>query len=920
MTASQQCALTEVRAVHNLERYSIARSNSDVYYNVIVGPRLRASGKNFHPASDCQEEWTQFLARPLTWLIQQHLSLSLVVRDHLSNRPWFVQLPSVDFSKIVRVVTVETPEGVGQVLENEHNFKYDLSDWSAPIWRLIVVRVESDGSFFLLYHFHHVIGDGRSAMGLTEQLHEQVNMAVLNSANSEPVPTVVPSPKHLKMPLPMELRTDCSPRIKTLVKEAMLALFLPRAIKVALETKYWAGEIDAVPSPNVTQLCMLKLTQEETSLVVQAARKHNNTVQSMLYTAAVFAAQSCFIYPRQLQGEPVEPAQKFSTPVSLRDMLPAKIGRFEQGSYTSELLHTVVLQPESLFWQTAQEYRQAVIQGTQTKAGIQELMEHFGLLKYIPNHPGGWEEFMRDSIAKDQHGRKATIKISNLARGWDVCEIPVADQAYVVEDAVFGQSGGIIGSAFCINVATANGILTATNTWQEPAFHSRESPEWFTREMKRILLQVSEPYRTDLTLQENRWILEAPSIIPPVESVEIVQDTSAEAQDIQQQQQQQQRPRFPEYALLQGRQSYRRGVHRRLLPRRKDKDPIMDEAVLFYDADDNVDDVSSPVSTALTAKTAFAIFAPMHGAQSASISGNTTTSDLFQTLAQSLPFYYPALRAFRYGYLLDPEGDNEDEETNHGHTDTGDVEFQEDSPSNQSRRAGWITLDLLLAGDESNISSKLQYAFKELFRKLFKWGVNTTKGYTKSKVQHDVLVPKDLYLETYARLKEKHAKKWVEQWPERTDPRKFVFEDTAIAAWLIALWQLEREQQDKSTACGDESKKDSSLDSEVVHKRPKLDPESAVPTAPRKQTFLDLGCGNGLLSHILNEEGHVGTGIDISSRKVWELYGPNTHLEAKALIPNEASFEGVDWIIGNHADELAPWVPIIAARSKPWTK
>ncbi|KAG0232422.1 tRNA methyltransferase 44 [Actinomortierella wolfii] len=411
----------------------------------------------------------------------------------------------------------------------------------------------------------------------------------------------------------------------------------------------------------------------------------------------------------------------------------------------------------------------------------------------------------------------------------------------------------------------------------------------------------------------NRWIVEVPSIIPPVENVEIMQDYSTVVQDALQQQDQDQghrEPQFPHYVLLTDRGRYRRGVHRRLLPKRKDKDPVMEEAVLFYDEIDsssrnqaNTKDIEHDKSTA------FAIFAPMFNSPSSLQTNTETDQTLFQTLAKSLPFYYPALRAFRYGYRQDPE-DNEEGE--HGEAGIGDdVEYNENNQYHQTRRAGWITLDLLLAGDEGPISNKLQYAFKELFKKLFKWGVNTTKGYVKSKVQHDVLVPKDLYVETYARLKEKHAKKWVENWPERTDAVKFVFEDIAIAAWLVALWQLEREQQQQSKEPSEQS---------AINKRPKLDPEVATVSVPEKQTFVDLGCGNGLLTHILNEEGHFGTGIDISSRKVWELYGSNTHLEAKALKPNETIFDNVDWIIGNHADELAPWVPIIAARSKPWTK
>ncbi|KAG7248537.1 hypothetical protein CRUP_014332, partial [Coryphaenoides rupestris] len=46
-----------------------------------------------------------------------------------------------------------------------------------------------------------------------------------------------------------------------------------------------------------------------------------------------------------------------------------------------------------------------------------------------------------------------------------------------------------------------------------------------------------------------------------------------------------------------------------------------------------------------------------------------------------------------------------------------------------------------------------------------------------------------------------------------------------------------------------------------------------------KQSFVDLGCGNGLLVHILSNEGHPGKGIDVRRRKIWDMYGPQTCLE-----------------------------------------
>lgn len=82
------------------------------------------------------------------------------------------------------------------------------------------------------------------------------------------------------------------------------------------------------------------------------------------------------------------------------------------------------------------------------------------------------------------------------------------------------------------------------------------------------------------------------------------------------------------------------------------------------------------------------------------------------------------------------------------------------------------------------------------------------------------------------------------------------------------------------------------------------------------QSFVDLGCGNGLLVYILSSEGHRGYGIDVRKRGIWDLYPSTTVLKTEAVVPSDCSlFPDVDWIIGNHSDELSPWVPVISARS-----
>jgi tRNASer (uridine44-2'-O)-methyltransferase len=84
--------------------------------------------------------------------------------------------------------------------------------------------------------------------------------------------------------------------------------------------------------------------------------------------------------------------------------------------------------------------------------------------------------------------------------------------------------------------------------------------------------------------------------------------------------------------------------------------------------------------------------------------------------------------------------------------------------------------------------------------------------------------------------------------------------------------------------------------------------------------FVDLGCGNGLLTHILVSEGYAGHGFDLRKRTSWAHYPPATQsrLLVRALDPTTATADQLlpadCFLIGNHADELTPWVPLLATR------
>lgn len=176
---------------------------------------------------------------------------------------------------------------------------------------------------------------------------------------------------------------------------------------------------------------------------------------------------------------------------------------------------------------------------------------------------------------------------------------------------------------------------------------------------------------------------------------------------------------------------------------------------------------------------------------------------------------------------------------------------------------------------------------KNVLPKVCKWALDVSDDGVVEDRGSICLVNMQEYTQLYQELKIKYGKPLVKMWPEGTDPLKFVYEDVGIATYLLLLWKKEREK--KGTT--------------------------------EYQSFVDLGCGNGLLVYILSSEGHPGLGIDLRRRKIWDLFPSNIKLQEGIVEPSDRSlFPGYDWLIGNHSDELTPWLPVIAAKSSDNTR
>lgn len=286
--------------------------------------------------------------------------------------------------------------------------------------------------------------------------------------------------------------------------------------------------------------------------------------------------------------------------------------------------------------------------------------------------------------------------------------------------------------------------------------------------------------------------------------------------------------------------------------------------------------------------------------------------------AEELPWYHPRVQALAYlhiwQYIADP-------------LPYGNLI--------KPMRRGNISLHYrLFPSDSLPLSPRLQRTGRQLLSTVYKHGQGSINGYEK-RVHHDQLVSQQRVQDTYTELKRKHSKRLCDNWVEKTEPSKHVFEDLSIAAFLIELWRDMYASTDRPE--GDDEGSDSKF----------------LPPFPG---FVDIGCGNGVLVDILLHEGYSGWGFDAYKRKTWNTFDPwvQDNLKQLVLIPqplfelqsaskranggilshlsspqrvastrskgsrpiwHNGLFPTGTFIISNHADELTPWTPLLASLS-----
>ncbi|QSS63144.1 hypothetical protein I7I51_00201 [Histoplasma capsulatum] len=328
-----------------------------------------------------------------------------------------------------------------------------------------------------------------------------------------------------------------------------------------------------------------------------------------------------------------------------------------------------------------------------------------------------------------------------------------------------------------------------------------------------------------------------------------------------------------------------RTVVRRFVPRKQIDRPI-EQTCHFYEGTCNVDisDASRTVK-----QRGLVVYTPHIRSES------------------EMPYYHPSVRALALSYDLNCSAKSETEDSG-----TLSIHFSPFTPELPQSIAYRLQRTLLAL-----LSTHLR-----LSRKPF-----AAAGPPRSKTAapKDNIVLQHVVQNTYSRLKETYAAPIMNSWVETTEPSKHVFEDIAIAAFLIELWRgMYSSPLPKAKSHANEA-------------------ENSLPAFPG---FVDIACGNGVLTYILHAEGYGGWGFDARQRKSWSTFPASTQDRLKQIICipkpfkdaleqhmgedsnltstqkspsdiHDGIFDKNTFVISNHADELTVWTPLLGALSNP---
>lgn len=396
--------------------------------------------------------------------ILAHPILQVGIKDEDTKEAYFVYLPTVDLSQIVRWENVgpetDRDEVLCRILGDRHSTLWpDIAH--RPGYEVVVLRrsptasskAEKDLTLDIIFAWHHALGDGTSGAIFHRTLLDALN-------KPSPLPPFSPSTHIITL-----TRTPLVPPQESLIKfhiswtfflKVLWSEFAPSFLCAPTEP-IWTGK-PVTPDHNTARVRFITFPAATVSSLIAQTRKKSTTLTPLLH---ILVLHSLSRHIPEAAGS----GFTSTTPISLRRFIPVSgpvnpettmgvIICSDAHHFPSTTVDQLRANPsdESQIWSLASTL------GTELKAKVASLPadDGVGMLPWVTDFHKRW----LDRVGKQ---RETT---------WEVSNIGAVDMGaggdWRVQRMVFSQSQSVAGSAIGVSaVAVRGGELAVTLTWQE---------------------------------------------------------------------------------------------------------------------------------------------------------------------------------------------------------------------------------------------------------------------------------------------------------------------------------------------------------------------------------------------------------------------------------------------------------------------
>jgi hypothetical protein len=396
--------------------------------------------------------------------ILAHPILQVGIKDEHTKEPYFVHLPTVDLSQIVRWENVGTEadrnDALCRILGDRHSTLWpDIAH--RPGYEVVVLRrspnasskAEKDLTLDIIFAWHHALGDGTSGAIFHRTLIDALN-------KPSPLPPFSPSTHILTL-----TRTPLVPPQESLINfhiswtfllKVVWGEFAPSFLRPAAEP-IWTGK-PVTPDHNTTRVRLITFPAATVSSLLAQTRKKSTTLTPLLHILVLYSLS------RRI---PQTAGSGFTstTPISLRRHIPISgpvnpdttmgvIICADSHLFPSSTVDQLRANPsdESRIWSLTSTL------GAELKAKVASLPadDSVGMLPWVTDFHKRW---------LDRLGKQREMT-------WEVSNIGAIDMGtggdWKVQRMVFSQSQSVAGAAIGVSAVAVRGSeLAVTLAWQE---------------------------------------------------------------------------------------------------------------------------------------------------------------------------------------------------------------------------------------------------------------------------------------------------------------------------------------------------------------------------------------------------------------------------------------------------------------------